>query len=159
MYNTYVRPLLVQARYSRLCPIKGSSGCNTCLITWTVICLTTSKFKSLEFEVRVKVILWPTVNPPVGLSVWVSDIHLGPATNFSPSLVLDFEFEFELYCDDGHSVSSSWCRAPCGADDQSLISLFDNYFLSFSCRAPSLTRGRVCNLQFNHSLVRVAQDP
>jgi hypothetical protein len=29
------------------------------------------------------------------------------------------------------------------------ISLSDNYFLSFSCRTPSLTRGRVCNLQCN----------
>jgi hypothetical protein len=27
--------------------------------------------------------------------------------------------------------------------------LSDNYFLYFSCRAPSLTRGRVCNLQCN----------
>jgi hypothetical protein len=27
------------------------------------------------------------------------------------------------------------------------IYLSDNYFLYFSCRAPSLTRGRVCNLQ------------
>jgi hypothetical protein len=46
-YNTYIRPLLVQVRYSRLYPIKGSSGRNTSLITWTVICLTTAKFKSL----------------------------------------------------------------------------------------------------------------
>jgi hypothetical protein len=29
------------------------------------------------------------------------------------------------------------------------IYLSDNYFLYFSCRAPSLTRGRVCNLQCN----------
>jgi hypothetical protein len=29
------------------------------------------------------------------------------------------------------------------------IYLSDNHFLYFSCRAPSLTRGRVCNLQFN----------
>jgi hypothetical protein len=29
------------------------------------------------------------------------------------------------------------------------IYLSDNYFLYFSCRAPSLTRGRVCNLQSN----------
>jgi hypothetical protein len=29
------------------------------------------------------------------------------------------------------------------------IFLSDNYFLSSSCRAPSLTRGRVCNLQCN----------
>jgi hypothetical protein len=27
------------------------------------------------------------------------------------------------------------------------------------CGAPSLTRGRVCNLQCNHSMVRVAQNP
>jgi hypothetical protein len=33
------------------------------------------------------------------------------------------------------------------------MSLSDNYFLSSSCRAPSLTRGRVCNFQRNHSLV------
>jgi hypothetical protein len=31
------------------------------------------------------------------------------------------------------------------------IYLSDNYFLYFSCRAPSLTRGRVCNLQCNDS--------
>jgi hypothetical protein len=31
------------------------------------------------------------------------------------------------------------------------ISLSDNYFLSSSCRAPSLARGRVCNLQCNHA--------
>jgi hypothetical protein len=35
--------------------------------------------------------------------------------------------------------------------------LADNYFLSSSCRAPFLTRGRVCNLQCNHSLVKVTQ--
>jgi hypothetical protein len=29
------------------------------------------------------------------------------------------------------------------------IYLNDNYFLYFSCRAPSLTRGRVCNFQCN----------
>jgi hypothetical protein len=49
MHNTYTRPLLVQARYSRLYFIKGSSGCNGSLITRTVICLTTAKLKSLVF--------------------------------------------------------------------------------------------------------------
>jgi hypothetical protein len=29
------------------------------------------------------------------------------------------------------------------------IYLSDNYFFYFSCRAPSLTKGRVCNLQCN----------
>jgi hypothetical protein len=31
------------------------------------------------------------------------------------------------------------------------ISLSDNYFLSSSCREPSLMRGRICDLQFNHA--------
>jgi hypothetical protein len=30
---------------------------------------------------------------------------------------------------------------------------------SYFCEAPSLARGRVCNLQCNHSMVRVAQNP
>jgi hypothetical protein len=51
---------------------------------------------------------------------------------------------------DGQSASSSWCRAPFGASDQ-MLHLFQWQLLSFffSCRAPSLTRGRVCNLQCN----------
>jgi hypothetical protein len=32
------------------------------------------------------------------------------------------------------------------------ISFSDNYFLSFSCRVPSLTSGRVCNLQCNNAI-------
>jgi hypothetical protein len=50
---------------------------------------------------------------------------------------------------DGQSASSSWCRAPFGAGDQILHFSEWNYFLSFSCRAPFLTRGLVCNLQCN----------
>jgi hypothetical protein len=49
---------------------------------------------------------------------------------------------------DGQSASSSWCSAPFGASDQ-MLHLSDNYFLYFSCKAPSLTRGRICNLQCN----------
>jgi hypothetical protein len=60
---------------------------------------------------------------------------------------------------DGQSASSSWCRAPFGTGDRTIISLSDNYFLSSSWKAPSLTRGRVCNFQCNHVLVRIAQDP
>jgi hypothetical protein len=54
---------------------------------------------------------------------------------------------------DGKSASSSWCRAPFGADDQ-ILHFFEWQWLSFfpsSCRAPPLTRGRVCNLQCNHA--------
>jgi hypothetical protein len=39
------------------------------------------------------------------------------------------------------------------------ISLSDNYYLSFSSMAPSLRRERVSNLQCNHALVKVSQDP
>jgi hypothetical protein len=49
---------------------------------------------------------------------------------------------------DGQSSSSSWCLTPFGAGDQ-MLHLSDNYFLYISCTAPSLTRGRVCNLQCN----------
>jgi hypothetical protein len=48
---------------------------------------------------------------------------------------------------------------PLGPMTRFRFSLFDNYFLSSSCRAPSLTKWRVCSLQCNHSQVRVAQDP
>jgi hypothetical protein len=38
---------------------------------------------------------------------------------------------------DGLSASSSWCWVPSGAHDQILISLFDSYFFSSRCSAPS----------------------
>jgi hypothetical protein len=50
---------------------------------------------------------------------------------------------------DCRPASSSWCLAPFGASDQ-MLHLFEWQLLSyFSCRAPSLTRGWVCNLQCN----------
>jgi hypothetical protein len=45
---------------------------------------------------------------------------------------------------DNQSVSPSWCRAPSGAHDQILISVW--HLLFCQCRAPPLTRGRVCHL-------------
>jgi hypothetical protein len=45
---------------------------------------------------------------------------------------------------------------PLGQMARFWICMSDNYFLSSSCRAPSLTRERVCNLQCNHAQVRVA---
>jgi hypothetical protein len=51
---------------------------------------------------------------------------------------------------DGQSASLSWYLAPFGAGDQ--MSHFFEWqllFLFFSYRAPSLTRGQVCNLQCN----------
>jgi hypothetical protein len=61
---------------------------------------------------------------------------------------------------DGQSVCLG-IEHPCGTCDQ--ISLPVGMLLSEICGpfcgAPSLTRGRVCNLQCNHSMVRVAQNP
>jgi hypothetical protein len=54
------------------------------------------------------------------------------------------------------TVSQSVCLGiehPCGTCDQILLPV--GTLLSYFCGAPSLTRGRVCNLQCNHSMVRV----
>jgi hypothetical protein len=67
------------------------------------------------------------------------------------------EVDFSTY---GQSASSSWCRAPLWCHDQILIFLcLASTFLSPLCRAPSPTRGRVCSLQCNHSMIRVVQNP
>jgi hypothetical protein len=44
---TYTRPLSVQAQHSRSCPIISCSCYNGNLVTWTVVCLTATKFKPL----------------------------------------------------------------------------------------------------------------
>jgi hypothetical protein len=49
VYTTYTRPLSVQAQYSRKCPIISIALYNGSLVTWTVVCLTTAKFKPLIF--------------------------------------------------------------------------------------------------------------
>jgi hypothetical protein len=98
-------------------------------------------------KVKVKVTLWLTASWPVrlGLSLiifrqlrvcWcgapslkrgrLCNLHCNDASSMSSYIVTD-----------GLSASLSWCRAPNGAHDQILISLFDNYFLSSRCRAPS----------------------
>jgi hypothetical protein len=58
------------------------------------------------------------------------------------------------------SLSMSWYRAPLWdlrSDIASCRNVVWNLRSSF-CGVPSLTRGRVCNLQCNHSMVRVAQN-
>jgi hypothetical protein len=57
---------------------------------------------------------------------WVCNLQCNDASPISSYIATD-----------GLSASSSWCRTPNGAHDQVLISLFDNYILSFRCRAPS----------------------
>jgi hypothetical protein len=55
---------------------------------------------------------------------------------------------FSYIATDGLSTSLSWCPATFGTSDQ-MLHLFERQLVYFSCRAPSLTRGRVCNLQCN----------
>jgi hypothetical protein len=51
----------------------------------------------------------------------------------------------------GQSASLSWCWTPLEQMTKFYISFSDNYVLSSSCRALSLTRGPICNLQCNHA--------
>jgi hypothetical protein len=63
---------------------------------------------------------------------------------------------------DWQSVSMSWYRVPLWDLRPNIISCRNVAVWNFrSCiyLAPSLTRGRVCNLQCNHSIVLVAQNP
>jgi hypothetical protein len=46
-----------QARCSKLCTLKGSSGCNKSLITWTIMWMTTAKFKSRDVKLF-GVVVW-----------------------------------------------------------------------------------------------------
>jgi hypothetical protein len=41
--TVYTGPLLVEAQYSKLCPISSSIRYNDSLVTWTVVCLTSQK--------------------------------------------------------------------------------------------------------------------
>jgi hypothetical protein len=55
------------------------------------------------------------------------------------------KFRFKLYCNWRSSLFQFW------AHDQILIFFVWQLLLSSSCKAPSLVRGRVCNLQCNHA--------
>jgi hypothetical protein len=91
--------------------------------------LPTTTFQ-LKVKVKVKVVLQLTVSRSVCLGVKFTRSRSHITT-------------------DGQSASSSWCLDPFEAVTGCYIYLNDNNFLYFSCRAPSLTRGRVCNLQCN----------
>jgi hypothetical protein len=126
--HTHTGPLSVQTHYSRSCPILSSLRYNCSLFTWTVIC-------------KAKVTLLLTVSQSVYLGVetllsWVDSMT------------------------DCKSAYPSYCRAPLlGAwPDFSFSFLLPNNCFALRLGAPSLTRGRVCNLQFNLLVVRVAED-
>jgi hypothetical protein len=56
----------------------------------------------------------------------------------------------------------SWYRTPLWdlrADITSCRNVAVRNLRSYFCGSPSLTRGQVCNLRCNHSMVRVAQNP
>jgi hypothetical protein len=64
-------------------------------------------------------------------------------------MIAQFKFKFKLYCDRRSFGQFVLVSCPFWSGWLDCISLSDNYFLSFPCRAPSLTSGRVYNLQWN----------
>jgi hypothetical protein len=136
---------------------------------------------SVQVQVQVQVILRLMVSRPVHLSVLlilerVTRCYISLSDNYffifsckAPSLTR--RRVCNLQCNDacsissyiatdGLSASSSWCRSPNGAHDHFLISLFDNYFLSSRCRAPShiSPMKRVGDPARSQSHVRVGQN-
>jgi hypothetical protein len=51
IYTICTRPVSVQAENIRSCSFLNSLGCNGSLVIWTVVCLTTTKFKPLVLSV------------------------------------------------------------------------------------------------------------
>jgi hypothetical protein len=81
-----------------------------------------------------------------------------------PKLFCEVEIEVTLRLTVSQSVSQSVCLGVehlCGTCDQILlpVGMFVWDLRSCFCWAPSLTRGRIYNLQCNHSMIRVAQNP
>jgi hypothetical protein len=56
MYNTYIRPLLVQACTADYALSRVVQIATQLLITRTVICLTTAQFKSVIFTVGLRLV-------------------------------------------------------------------------------------------------------
>jgi hypothetical protein len=54
VYTTYARPLSVQAQYSGSCPLLSSSCYNSSLVTWTVVCLSSTTFKPLLLTTKLQ---------------------------------------------------------------------------------------------------------
>jgi hypothetical protein len=70
--------------------------------------------------------------------------HLRLTRNWNcPCNCTDRQSQSHIMTDD-QSVSASWFRAPSGAHDQILITVWQLLFCRY--RAPPLTRGRVCHL-------------
>jgi hypothetical protein len=96
------------------------------------------------------------------MSVAMHNISIAthPCNSTAPSLLVEVEVTLRLTV--SQSVSMSWYRVPLWDLRPGIISCRNVAVWNLrSCVywAPSLTRGRVCNLQCNHSLVRVAQNP
>jgi hypothetical protein len=89
-------------------------------------------------------------------------INAGNAAFHADKKMFQCEVRSGYFTTDGQSVSMSWYRAPLW-DLRPNIASYRNVAIwdlqSCFCGAPSLTRGLVCNLQRNHSMIRVAQNP
>jgi hypothetical protein len=108
-----------------------------------------------------ELMLWLTVSRPIRLGV---GHPFGAHNHIFSSRRSKFEVTLQLTVSQSvsQSVIMSWCRAPLWdlrPDSTSCRSVAVWNLWSSFCGAPSLTRGRVCNLQCNHSMARVAQNP
>jgi hypothetical protein len=98
---------------------------NGSLIVWTVVSLTTAKFKPLVF-------------PMSGFALFYT------ANMFILVILYDFCLSKSKSHCDWRSVSQSWFRASSRAHDQIFITVWQ--LRSCFCGAPPLTRGLVCHL-------------
>jgi hypothetical protein len=120
IYKSSVIPSIAE----QVIPILRNLCYNDSLITWTVVSLTTFKFKPLIFCMSVVAFSY-TANMFILMILWE------PSSQSQNHIATD-----------GQSISKSWCRAPSGAHDPIFINLWQ--LRSCFCGGPSLTGGRVC---------------
>jgi hypothetical protein len=93
-------------------------------------------------------------------TMWSPELHCSNSAYYLVRIVLLVEVEDTLRLTVSQSVSQSWYRLPLWDLRPDIISCPNAAVWNVrSCIywAPSLTRGRVRNLQCNHSIVRVTQ--
>jgi hypothetical protein len=166
-----------------LCPINSSSCYHGSLDNWKVIHVTATTFNLLIFKVRVK------VEVTLQLTASQRVFGVEPILVLMTRCLLLFDSNCRVFVGHPLWREVRFCHFPDRAFSISKSKLFydwrsfSQYALvsrtfwdlhlditscrnvcawklrSSSCGTPSLRRGRVCNLQGDHSMVQVAQNP
>jgi hypothetical protein len=101
-----------------------------------------------------------TVTPTKGLFYTYSPVLTEVSTTYISLLIWGLRSRYD-WRSVSQSISMSWYRVPIWDLRTDIISCRNVAFWNLQsciCGVPSLTRGWVCNLQCNHSMVRVAQN-